>query len=220
MGIDKMTAHVAMPGNMELHDAINGNSVEEGTRIKSVIESVDEDIVDVEQHPAAGSACQLGDEFTFGHLRVFKANISRYVLEGDRSAQHLLHLVDARDDVLQGFARVGDRQEVVQVHPMHARPAEMVRNPLGLDALCERLEAREIVHVEGSGGRNRQGHAMHNYGIARPNLLKYGDWTAAGHHEVLRDDLEPVDRPIAFEDLGVVLRSQSEAEAEIRRPVG
>src|SRR5262249_30194394 len=93
----------------------------------------------------------------------------------------------------------------------------MVRNPFWLDPMRERLEAREIIQVERGGGCNRQRYAVHHDGVACSNPLKHGERTAARQHERLRDDLEPVDRPIAFENLGVVLRSQSETEAEKRR---
>ena len=89
-----------------------------------------------------------------------------------------------------------------------------------LDAARERVEASEIIHVKGSRGSNRQRHAMHDDGVACPNFLKHGDRSAARNHEILGDDLEPVDWPAAFEDFGVVLRPQPEAEAEIRRVVG
>src|SRR5262249_55969079 len=54
MGIEQMSTVIAVPGKMKLHDPLNGNRVEIFFRAETMIESVDENIVDVEQNAAIG----------------------------------------------------------------------------------------------------------------------------------------------------------------------
>ena len=93
----------------------------------------------------------------------------------------------------------------------------MIGDELGLGALGERLEVAEIVLVERRRRGDRQRHAVHDDRIARADAVQHLERLPAGHHVVLGDDLEPVDRRIAFEDIGVVLRPETQAEAEIGR---
>jgi len=36
----------------------------------------------------------------------------------------ILHLAYALDDMIERFARIGDQQQIVQVHAMHAGPVQ------------------------------------------------------------------------------------------------
>ena len=58
---------------------------------------------------------------------------------------------------------------------------------------------------------------MHHDRIALGDLLQHVPRAALRVHEVLGDDLEPVDRRAVLEDVGVVDRPQADAEAEMRQ---
>jgi hypothetical protein len=75
--------------------------------------------------------------------------------------------------MVEGLLGVGDRQQVVQVHAVHARPAEVIGNPFGLDARGKRLQALEVVHVERRGGGNGERHAVHDDGIAVADAVEH-----------------------------------------------
>src|SRR5271156_6676843 len=67
-------------------------------RRMAVIGGRDEDVVDVEQQPAAGAAYQLANEVSFAHRRLAKHDIGGGVFEKDRPADRLLHFVDVITD--------------------------------------------------------------------------------------------------------------------------
>ena len=53
-------------------------------------------------------------------------HVGRDILDRQRTLQEILHVVHTRHDVVQRFARIGDRQQVVQVYAVHAGPAQMI----------------------------------------------------------------------------------------------
>ena len=148
VGVDDVALLVAVTGHMELHHAVARDAVEKGGGVESVVEGAHIDVVDVEQEPAIGAVCDLGHELPFGHLRLAEGDVARDVLEGQAAAEEVLHLGDALHHVVERLLGVGDGQKVVQVHAMHARPAEMIGDPLWICALGERLQALQIFHVE------------------------------------------------------------------------
>ena len=105
-----------------------------------MIEGADIDIVDVEQKPAPGASRKLVDEFPLGHLGLGEGDVGRHILDGETPAEEILHVVDAVDHVVQRLLGVGDGQEIVQVHPMDAGPAEVIGDPFRLNALGEALQ--------------------------------------------------------------------------------
>jgi hypothetical protein len=202
---------------MELDDAIRRDAVEERARVVAVIEGADVDVVDVEQEPAAGTARELGDELPLHHFRLTELHVGGDVLQAQLAAEPLLHVVDARDDMIEGLARIGDGQEIVQVHAVHTGPAQMIGDPLRLRALGELVEPVEIILVEWRGRRDRQRDAMHHHRIALDDFVEHRQRLSAGDHVVLGNDLEPVDVRIALEDVAVMRRPQTQTKAEIGR---
>ena len=162
VGVDDVALLVAMTGHMELHDAVARHAVQEIVGGEAVIEGADIDVVDVEQEPAIGARRDLAHELPFGHLRLAEGDVARHVLERQPAAEEVLHLADALDHVVERLLGVGDGQKVVQVHAVHAGPAQMIGDPFGVDALGEPLQRAEIVHVERRGRGDRQRHAVHD----------------------------------------------------------
>jgi hypothetical protein len=149
-----------------------------------------------------------------------EGDIARDVLEREPASENVLNLADTVNDVVQRFLGVRDGQEVVQVDPVHAGPAEMVGDPFRIDARGEFFQRAEIIHVERRGGGNRERDAVHHHGITLDDLVEQAQGLAALDHVVFRDNLEPIDGGVAIENLFVMLRSQPQAKAEIRRLFG
>ena len=185
-----------------------------------MVEGADIDVVDVEQKPATGASRQLADEFPLGHLRLGEGDVGRHILDGETPAEEILHVIDAIDDVVERLLGVGHGQEVVQVHPMDAGPAEMIGDPFGLNALGEGLQSAQIVHVEWSGRGDRQRNAVHDDRIALADPIQHVERLAAFDHVVLGNDLEPVDGRLAVEDLLVMLRPKTQAKTQIKGLLG
>src|SRR5581483_4433268 len=107
-------------------------SFKESPGIIAMVESADIDIVDVEQQPASGTPRQLGKKLPFRHFGIGEANIGRDVLQHDGAAKEILDQLNAADDMIECFARIGYGQEVVQILAVHPGPAEMIGNPFRL----------------------------------------------------------------------------------------
>ena len=90
-----------------------------------------------------------------GISELAELHVGGHVLQAQRPADALLNVEHARHDVIERFTRVGDGQQIVQVHAMHARPAQVVGNPFGLHAFGQRHETIEIIFVERRGGGDR-----------------------------------------------------------------
>jgi hypothetical protein len=69
-----------------------------GGGIEAEIVGRDDDVVDVEQQPAAGPADELGEELGLLHGRARKADVSRQILDQDGAAEVILHLPDIVGD--------------------------------------------------------------------------------------------------------------------------
>ena len=141
-------------------------------------------------------------------------DIGRGVLQHQRPSEIVLDQLHPVDDMIERLMGVGDRQQVVQVLPVNTGPAQVIRNPARLDPLGEILQHLEIVEVGRRGGGDRERHAMHDDGEALPDAVEDTQRLTARDHVVLADDLEPVDRRIAIEDVSVMLGAKAEAEAE------
>ena len=221
MGVDQAVVALAVSGEVELHDAVCRDGLDEGVPIEAVVLARNEDVVHVEQQPAIGAAGQFAHEFPLGHLRLGKLDVGGDVLDGDAAAEIVLHAGDAGCDVGQRFLGIGDRHEVVQVDAMHARPAEVVGDPFRLDMIGEGFQAFEIGPVERRGGGDGHRHAMHHQRVAFLHAVEHVAGAAAGLHVVLGDDLEPVDGRgrVGLENFGVMLGPEAKAEAKERGAV-
>ena len=106
----------------------------------------------------------------------------------------LLHLLDPASDVRDGFFRVGQRHQVVQVLAGYAGPAQVVGDPLGLTARGERKHAVEVAQIERSGTADRHRHTVHDDRIAIADQIEEIERPATADEVVLGDHFEPVDR--------------------------
>src|ERR1700677_3167621 len=92
----------------------------------SVIGGRDEDVVDVEQQPAAAAAYQLANEVSFAHRRLAKHDIGGRVFEKDRPADRHLRFVNVIADASEGGPCVWQRQQVIEKCGLMGRPGQML----------------------------------------------------------------------------------------------
>ena len=127
--VDDVRAVVGVPGDVKLHDAIEGDGVEVGRRVEAVVVRGDVDVVHVEQDPAVGLLGEAREKLPLVHRRAGELDVRRRVLERDRRAEEVLHRAHAARDVAERLLGVRHRQEVVRVLLRHARPAKVVGHP-------------------------------------------------------------------------------------------
>ena len=98
-----------MAGEMKLPDARGGDPVEVVQRIKSVVERIDVNIVDIEKQTAIGGFGNPAQELPFGHFRLPEADVAGCVLEEDPAAKEVLNDAHAIDDMTRGLLGVRER---------------------------------------------------------------------------------------------------------------
>jgi hypothetical protein len=116
--------------------------------------------------------------------------------------------------VAHHLARVGQREQVVQVAPANSRPAQMIRDPRRLDPARERFQLMQIIAANRIGGADRHRDAMHYHRVARANAVEDFERAPTSDHEIFRKNLEPVHRRIIFEDVDIVIAAQSNPKSE------
>ena len=99
-----------MTAEMNFADMLDGEFVDEGSRIEAVIDGLDVHIVHVEQKPAAGAARNLAQERDLAHRRIGESDIGGGILEQHPAPERLLHLLDMVADARERLLGVGQRQ--------------------------------------------------------------------------------------------------------------
>src|SRR6266481_6067077 len=93
----------------------------------------------------------------------------------------------------------------------------MIRYPSGPDTLGERLQVAQVIEVQWIGRADRQRHPVHDDRIPFAYAIDHVERAAAADHEVLGDDLEPVERRPVLQHVGVMLTPKPDAAAEPRK---
>ena len=189
-----VVALLRMSGEMDFADRrerIIGQIVD---RRKAVIGRRHEDIVDVEQQPAAGAPRDGADKIRLAHCRFVEQDIGRGIFEQEPPADRLLHLVDMIAHRRERRLRVGQRQQVVEIGGLVGRPSQMLGDERRLVALNESAEAREMRLVQGLRTADRHAYAVQRNRMVAANSLEGVMRRAAGAHVVLGVNLEEAAR--------------------------
>ncbi len=109
--------------------------------------------------------------------------------------------------------RVGHRQQVVRVASIDAAPAKMVGKPRRLGALHEPLELLQMLAVQPVGRSEIHRYAVLDDAVLLQDLVEHFERTPAIDHEILRDDLEPVDDRLLSENVPVMRDPQTDADS-------
>src|SRR5262245_36291962 len=214
VGIEQVGTVIAVAGEMDLPDALGGQPGEVVAGAEAVVRGAHEDVVHVEEDATVGAGGDRAEERPLGHRRVGEGDVARDVLQQDATAERVLDLADAIDDVRQGLVGVRQWQEIVRVPAAVTTPAEMVRHPRRLDPLAQAPELTEIAGVQRIARPDRQRHAVQHDRRVGADPFQDRQGTAPANHVVLADDLEPVGTG-ALENLGIVLGSQPDAVTEV-----
>ena len=152
VGVDQQRAGLARAREVNLEDARGIERGERGLGIGAVIVRVHQQVVEVEQDAAVGLTRNCGEELAFAHAVVGEAHVARDVLDRDAAAEPRLHLANARGHVPRRFLGVRQRQQIVEMRAAVRGPAQVIREPGGLEALGERSEFAEVVRIERVAG--------------------------------------------------------------------
>ena len=154
-------------------------------RLPAVIGCRDEDIVDIEQQTAAGFAGDVTDEIGLAHGRLFEGHIGGRVFQQERTLEPVLNLADMRDNAIERFSIVGDRQKVVEIACVMARPGQVFGYHCRFVALDDAGKAFEMHRVNAAFGADRKADAVDREREFAPNGGKRAMGGAAAAHVVL-----------------------------------
>src|SRR4029434_5216156 len=108
----------------------------------------DNHVVDVEQQAASASVHEFVQELGLAQGGVAKAEICRWVFDGDLPPQAILQATDVAGDDIQCLLRVGQRQQVMEVAPRERAPRQMLRDQCRLESVDELGDLVEMGFVD------------------------------------------------------------------------
>jgi hypothetical protein len=85
--------------------------------------------------------------------------------------------------------------------PVDAAPAQVIGQPRRPGAPDQRLQALEMLAIQGLGGAEIHRNAMLHEPVAFENLFERCERAAFIRHVMLGDDFEPVDHRLVLEDV-------------------
>src|SRR5262245_10352953 len=214
VGVEQVGPVVGVSGEVDLADAVAREPGQVVLGPEAVVCRADEDVVDVEQDATIGLLGDGGKELPFRHRRVPEGDVARDVLEQEAAPEPILDLTHTTDDMVDRLVGVGERQQIVRVAMAVAAPAQVIRYPGRLDARDQLAELAEILAVERVGRADRERDPVQDHGGVHADALEHGERAATAHHEVLRDDLEPVGA-LAVEYSWIVLGTEADAVPQL-----
>ena len=143
-----------------------------------------------------------------------ESDIGRHILQDQRATKDILRAVNALRDVVEGFLRIGNGEQIMQAPAVYARPAQMIGNPARLQAIRQSLEREQIVIVAARRSKRwtaRRRASRSDNAHASGRAAELGP---ARDHVVLADDLEPIEGRIVNQNLCGMVIPEPDAEAE------
>ena len=218
--VDHDVGQLAVAGHVDLADDAARQRVDERTAVRERIgharvQRVDDDVVDVEQHPAAAARAELREELGLGDRVVGERDIRRQVLDQHRPAQPILHLRHMPRHQRERRLGERDRQQVVHVHDRavrsDAREARVIGDAHRIDPLDQARQTIQMPRIEPGGRAEREPDAMQADGILLARLAQHRERGATVGKEVLGMDLDEAERRPQIQQLGIVWLAQADA---------
>src|ERR1700722_2523945 len=117
------------------------------------------------------------------------------------------------------FERVRHGKEVVRVASVYAAPAEVVGKPRSVRALHQLFQPAEVFAI--GLFRRAEIHrnpVLHNFVLFK-NLIENLQRPSTVNHEILGDDLKPVDNGLARENMLVMWSAEPDSNSVICKPI-
>src|SRR5258708_18178872 len=145
--------------------------------------------------------------------------IAADVFDRDRNFEKIADLPNLLSRELGCFKCVWHRQQVVGISSIHAAPAEMVGEPGSIRALHQLLQPAEMFTVRLLRGSEIHGDPVLHDFVLLENLIEDVQRPSPVDHEILRDDLKPIDNGFARKNVVVVRRAQANSYPVICKPI-
>ncbi len=163
-----------MAGQVELADGLVRNErqvvAQDAGGVGALVHGADVDVVEVEQHAAAGPADECAQELGFGQGRGGELQVGGGIVDQQAPVQHPLGVADIGRDHRQGLLSIGQGQEVRQSPGPGARggqaPGQVIGHQAGADAALQIAQATQMLGVEAAARAQGHPHRMQRDGIA------------------------------------------------------
>ena len=213
VSVENVFAIFGVSSDVDLRNAIGGNTVDVDGGIETVILRGDVDIVDVEENATVGAFDNFIEELPFGHFGDVKFGIAGDIFDDDRDFEEVADFLYFLRGDAGGFEGVGHGEKIVGITAIDAAPTKMVGEPRSFGATNEIFEAAEMLFVGFIRVAKIHGDTVLDDFVALENLVEDLERTATIDHEIFGNDFEPVAGGFAGEDVVVVRDAQADADA-------
>src|SRR5258708_30499916 len=146
-------------------------------------------------------------------------SITADVFDGDRDFEKVPDLPNLLCRKPGRFKRVWHREQIMGISSIHAAPAEVVGEPWSVRTLHQLLQPPEVLAVWLLSRSEIHGNAVLYDFVLLKDLIQDVQRPSAIDHEILRDDLKPVDNGFARENMVVVGSRQADCYTVICKPI-
>ena len=113
----------------------------------------------------------------------------------------------------QGLGCIGQWQEIVEKFPVVGRPCQMLGKAIGLIAVAQGFEAREMGPVEWPRAADRQSDPMNGQSVIGSEMLKHGMRQSARAHIIFGMDFNKIQRAAFLEQVIEMLGFEADTDA-------
>ena len=194
---------VGKTGQVDLPDRLKVDGGQVVGAVEAVIDTADMEVVEIEQDAAAAAPRQLGQKRRFAHLPG-QLQIGRGIFDEQLPTQGLLHPVYLVAHVREGLTGVGHGQQIVEIAPAYAAPAQVLGDPHRRYGRHQGRQLAQVRRVERVGGAQRHADPVQADGIVPGEFGQHLKAFAVALEVVFAVHLEPADPGQGLADLVIV----------------
>src|SRR5258708_6163576 len=146
-------------------------------------------------------------------------SVTADVFDGDRDFEKVPDLPNLLCRKPGRFKRVWHREQIMGISSIHAAPAEVVGEPWSVRTLHQLLQPPEVLAVWLLSRSEIHGNAVLYDFVLLKDLIQDVQRPSAIDHEILRDNLKPIDNGFARENMVVMRSTQANSYPVICKPI-
>ena len=215
VGIEDVFLELGVAGDVNLPDTMMRDVVQIIVGIEAVVFGRDVDVIYIEQDSAVGQFRDFAEKFPLGHRGLVKFRIAADIFHADGHLDEVAHATNIPGGILGHGPRIRHGQKIMGVAAIDAAPAKMIGEPRRLGALYQGLELFEMLAVRAVRGAEIHRDAVLDHAVLLEDFVEDLQRASAVAHEILRDDLEPIDDRFLFQNVPVMGHAKPDADTVI-----
>ena len=190
-------------GQVNFADRVEVDSRQIVVHLQAVIDRAHMEVVEIEQDAATAAPSQLGQKLGLPHLPR-QLQVGGGILDEQLSAQCLLHPIYLVAHVQKSGPGVGHGQQIVEIAPADAAPAQVLRHPHRRDGRHQGCQLAQVPGIERIGGAQRHADSVKAHGVVPRKLRQHLEALAVALEVVFAVYLKPAHSGQGVADLVVV----------------